>query len=161
MRPSFWFLGYVHLFYPLLLKSEHFSYYLLNLVHRGGIYECSVWSIYYSDYTEYTGLKTGQYHLCAVQCFGQKLGWWHPVCTVCCTIQRSIGQHKDLLIYGRITIDPRSFYKIKTFCWPLGHTLRWFLGPPPFIILTHSIWQIQLWWPRSKWNMGEILAFLA
>ena len=29
MRPSSWFLGYVHLFYPLLLKSEHFSYYLL------------------------------------------------------------------------------------------------------------------------------------
>ena len=27
--------------------------------------------------------------------------------------------------------------------------------------LTHSIWQIQLWCPRSKWNMGEILAFLA
>ena len=26
MRPSFWFLGYVHLFYLLLLKSEHFSY---------------------------------------------------------------------------------------------------------------------------------------
>ena len=25
--------------------------------------------------------------------------------------------------------------------------------------LTHSIWQIQLWCPRSKWNMGEILAF--
>ena len=28
-------------------------------------------------------------------------------------------------------------------------------------ILTHSIRQIQLWCPRSKWNMGEILAFLA
>ena len=27
--------------------------------------------------------------------------------------------------------------------------------------LTHSIWQIQLWCPRSKWNIGEILAFLA
>ena len=27
--------------------------------------------------------------------------------------------------------------------------------------LTHRIWQIQLWCPRSKWNMGEILAFLA
>ena len=27
-------------------------------------------------------------------------------------------------------------------------------------ILTHSIWQIQLWCPRSKWNMGQILAFL-
>ena len=27
--------------------------------------------------------------------------------------------------------------------------------------LTHSIWQIQLWCPGSKWNMGEILAFLA
>ena len=27
--------------------------------------------------------------------------------------------------------------------------------------LTHCIWQIQLWCPRSKWNMGEILAFLA
>ena len=24
MRPSFWFSGYVHLSYPLLLKSEHF-----------------------------------------------------------------------------------------------------------------------------------------
>jgi len=27
--------------------------------------------------------------------------------------------------------------------------------------LTHSILQIQLCCPRSKWNMGEILAFLA
>ena len=27
--------------------------------------------------------------------------------------------------------------------------------------LTHSIWQIQLWFPRSKWNMAKILAFLA
>ena len=27
--------------------------------------------------------------------------------------------------------------------------------------LTDSIWQIQLWCPRSKLNMGEILAFLA
>ena len=27
--------------------------------------------------------------------------------------------------------------------------------------LTHSIRQIQLLFPRSKWNMGEILAFLA
>ena len=27
--------------------------------------------------------------------------------------------------------------------------------------LTGSIQQIQLWCPRSKWNMGEILAFLA
>ena len=26
MRPSFRFLGYVLLFYPLLLESEHFSY---------------------------------------------------------------------------------------------------------------------------------------
>ena len=26
MRPSFRFLGYVHLYYPSLLKSEHFSY---------------------------------------------------------------------------------------------------------------------------------------
>ena len=26
--------------------------------------------------------------------------------------------------------------------------------------LTHSIWQIQLWCPQSKWNMGEILTFL-
>ena len=26
MRPSFWFLGYMHLFYPLLFKSGHFSY---------------------------------------------------------------------------------------------------------------------------------------
>ena len=24
--------------------------------------------------------------------------------------------------------------------------------------LTHSIWQIQLWCPRSKWNMGEIFS---
>ena len=28
-------------------------------------------------------------------------------------------------------------------------------------LLTHRMWQIQLWCPRSKWNMGEILAFLA
>ena len=28
-------------------------------------------------------------------------------------------------------------------------------------VLTHRIWQIQLWCPRSKWNMGAILAFLA
>ena len=28
------------------------------------------------------------------------------------------------------------------------------------VVLTHSIWKIQLWCPRSKWNMGEILAFL-
>ena len=28
-------------------------------------------------------------------------------------------------------------------------------------LLTHSIWQIHIWCPRSKWNMGEILAFLA
>ena len=28
------------------------------------------------------------------------------------------------------------------------------------IYLTDSIWQIQLWCPRSKWNMGEILALL-
>ena len=27
--------------------------------------------------------------------------------------------------------------------------------------LTGCIRQIQLWCPRSKWNMGEILAFLA
>ena len=27
--------------------------------------------------------------------------------------------------------------------------------------LTHSIWQIQLCCPWSKWNMGKILAFLA
>ena len=26
MRPSFWFLGYVLLFYPFFLKSEHFSF---------------------------------------------------------------------------------------------------------------------------------------
>ena len=30
------------------------------------------------------------------------------------------------------------------------------------VCFTHSIvWQIQLWCPLSKWNMGEILTFLA
>ena len=29
------------------------------------------------------------------------------------------------------------------------------------VILTHSIWQIRPLFPRSNWNMGEILAFLA
>ena len=29
------------------------------------------------------------------------------------------------------------------------------------MVLTHGIWQIKLWCTRSKWNMGEILAFLA
>ena len=29
------------------------------------------------------------------------------------------------------------------------------------IYLTHTIWQIRPFFPRSKWNMGKILAFLA
>ena len=33
MRPSFWFLCYVHLFYPLLFKSEHFSYGRILICH--------------------------------------------------------------------------------------------------------------------------------
>ena len=43
-----------------------------------------------------------------------------------------------------------------------GSTDCWFfkLGRT-YYILTHSIWQSQPLFRRSKWNMGEILAFLA
>ena len=41
----------------------------------------------------------------------------------------------------------------------LVHPSKFFMSK--LNLLTHCIWQIQLWCPRSKWNMSEILAFLA
>ena len=47
-------------------------------------------------------------------------------------------------------------------CQKFGIKVYWRLQFLEYLrTLTHRIWQIQTLSPRSKWNMGEILAFLA
>ena len=74
-----------------------------------------------------------------------------------------------ILFYRQLTIQnsnfPELFFEkiyIYLFDWLKNFNVtKIIISTNQSLLLTHCIWQIQLWCPRSKWNMGEILAFLA
>ena len=87
----------------------------------------------------------------------------------------SCAIQKDILVHGRLyaTVNYLCFYA-NIFRWETSVALRWkdvngltkektaLVIPNAIqVCLTHRIWQIRPLCPRSKWNMGEILAFLA
>ena len=112
-------------------------------------------------YRHYNVLSTVKFHFI-------KIIW-------CFQAPHSWGQPSNLIIFLAMIIGSRvpgfEFPVINVFIHQLLISYHALKNPNIFTYmmitliskkkLTHSIWQIQLCCPRSKWNMGEILAFLA